>query len=66
MKPSNYFGEDSKPADVIIQIFHTDKGKMVALNFAKDGYMVTMIEGKETTCIILAYDCSDRLWAYNT
>lgn len=36
---------------VIIQIFHTDKGKMVALNFAKDGYMVTMIEGKETTCV---------------
>ena len=66
MKPSNYFGEDSKPADVIIQIFHTDKGKKGALNFAKDGYMVTMIEGKETTCIILAYDCSDRLWAYNT
>lgn len=51
---------------VIIQIFHTDKGKMVALNFAKDGYMVTMIEGKETTCITFAYDCSDRLWAYNT
>ena len=49
MKPSNYFGEGSKPTDVIIQIFHTDKGKMVALNFAKDGYMVTMIEGKETT-----------------
>ena len=51
VKPSNYFGEDSKPTDVIIQIFHTDKGKMVALNFAKDGYMVTMIEGKETTCV---------------
>lgn len=33
------------------QIFHTDKGKMVALNFAKDGYMVTMIEDKETTCV---------------
>ena len=51
VKPSNYFGEDSKPTDVIIQIFHTDKGKMAALNFAKDGYMVTMIEGKETTCV---------------
>lgn len=51
VKPSNYFGENSKPTDVIIQIFHTDKGKMVALNFAKDGYMVTMIEGKETTCV---------------
>ena len=51
VKPSNYFWEDSKPTDVIIQIFHTDKGKMVALNFAKDGYMVTMIEGKETICV---------------
>lgn len=66
MKPSNYLGKNSKPTDVIIQIFHTDKGKMVALNFAKDGYMVTMIEGKETTCITFAYVCSDRLWACNT
>jgi len=51
VKQSNYLGENSKPTDVIIQIFHTDKGKMVALNFEKDGYMVTMIEGKETICV---------------
>jgi len=26
-------------------------GKVVAINFGKDGYMVTVIPGKETTCI---------------
>lgn len=51
-KPSNYnWGKNPKPTDILIQIFHTDKGKMVALNFAKDGYMVTMIAGGETTCV---------------
>ncbi len=50
-KPSEYLGENPKPTDVMIQIFHTNKGKVVALNFAKDGYMVTMVDGKETTCI---------------
>lgn len=52
-KPSNYdwAGKKPKSTDIIIQIFHTDKGKMVALNFAKDGYMVTMIAGGETTCV---------------
>lgn len=50
-KPSEYLGENPKPTDVVIQIFHTNKGKVVALNFAKDGYMVTMVDGKETTCI---------------
>ena len=66
MKPSNYFGEDSKPADVIIQFFHNEKVKMVDLKFAKDGYILTMIDCKETNSIILAYDCSDSLCAYNT
>ena len=50
--PSNYLG--SKPSgskDVIIQIFHTIDGRVVALNFAKNGYMVTMVSGKEPTCV---------------
>lgn len=50
-KPSEYLRDNPKPTDVMIQIFHTNKGKVVALNFAKDGYMVTMVDGKETTCI---------------
>lgn len=52
-KPSNYTWGSDKPksTDIIIQIFHTAKGEMVALNFAKDGYMVTMIAGGETTCV---------------
>lgn len=35
----------------LIQIFHTKKGKVVALNFGKNGYMVTMIAGKEPTIV---------------
>ncbi len=51
-KPSNYnWGWNRKSTDIIIQIFYTAKGKMAALNFAKDGYMVTMIAGGETTCV---------------
>ena len=37
--------------DILIQIFHTKKGKVVALNFGKNGYMVTMIAGKEPTIV---------------
>ena len=44
--PSSYLGDNPKDTDVIIQIFHDSKGRMVALNFAKNGYMVTMIAGK--------------------
>lgn len=44
--PSNYLGKNPKSTDVIIQIFHDSKGRMVALNFAKNGYMVTMVAGK--------------------
>ena len=50
-RPSNYFTGEPKPTDVIIQIFHTADGRMVALNFGKDGYMVTMVSGQETTCV---------------
>ena len=42
---------EPKPTDVIIQIFHTADGRMVALNFGKNGYMVTMVSGQETTCV---------------
>ena len=31
--------------------FHTTDGKVVAINFGKDGYMVTIVPGKETTCV---------------
>ena len=50
-RPSNYFTGEPKPTDVIIQIFHTADGRMVALNFGKNGYMVTMVSGQETTCV---------------
>lgn len=50
-RPSNYFTGEPKPTDVIIQIFHTADGRMVALNFGKNGYMVTMVRGQETTCV---------------
>ena len=50
-RPSNYFTGEPKPTDVIIQIFHTADGRMVALNFGKNGYMVTMVRDKETTCV---------------
>ncbi len=33
------------------QIFHTTDGKVVAINFGKDDYMVTIVPGKETTCV---------------
>ena len=49
--PSNYLGKNPKATDVMIQIFHTKEGRVVALNFGKNGYMVTMIEGKETKCV---------------
>ena len=49
--PSNYLGANPGPKDVIIQIFHTADGRLVSLNFAKNGYMVTMIAGKEPTCV---------------
>lgn len=50
-RPSNYFTGEPKPTDVIFQIFHTADGRMVALNFGKNGYMVTMVSGQETTCV---------------
>ena len=37
--------------DILIQIFHTKKGKVVAINFGKNGYIVTMIAGKEPTIV---------------
>ena len=49
--PSTYFKGKRGKRDVIIQIFHTRDGKVVAINFAKEGYMVTIVPGQETTCV---------------
>lgn len=48
--PDSYLGKNAAPTDVLIQIFHTKDGKVVAINFGKDGYMVTMTTNK-ITCI---------------
>ena len=50
-KPSTYF-VDGKPksTDIIIQLFHTVDGKVIALNYGKDGYMVTIVPGQEIIC----------------
>lgn len=51
-KPSTYFDKNKKPksTDMIIQLFHTVDGKVIALNFGKDGYMVTIVPGQEIIC----------------
>ena len=51
-KPSTYFDKNKKPksTDIIIQLFHTVDGKVIALNFGKDGYMVTIVPGQEIIC----------------
>ena len=36
------FDKEPKSTDIIIQLFHTVDGKVIALNFGKDGYMVTI------------------------
>lgn len=51
VKPSTYLGKNPKDTDVIIQLFHTVEGRIVAINFAKEGYMVTIVPGQETTCV---------------
>ena len=48
---NDYFGEKYDSNAVLLQIFHTTDGKVVAINFGKDGYMVTIVPGKETTCV---------------
>lgn len=48
---NEYFGEKYDSNAVLLQIFHTTNGKVVAINFGKDGYMVTIVPGKETTCV---------------
>lgn len=50
-RPSNYFKNKPTSKDILIQIFHTKKGKVVAINFGKNGYIVTMIAGKEPTIV---------------
>ena len=48
---NEYLGENPDSRAVLLQLFHSKDGKVVAINFGKDGYMVTVIPGKETTCI---------------
>ena len=48
---NDYFGKKYDSNAVLLQIFHTTDGKVVAINFGKDGYMVTIVPGKETTCV---------------
>ncbi|WP_443671019.1 hypothetical protein, partial [Gemmiger formicilis] len=43
---SNFLGS----LHIIIQLFHTVDGKVIALNFGKDGYMVTIVPGQEIIC----------------
>ena len=50
IKPSTYFDKTPKSTDIIIQLFHTVDGKVIALNFGKDGYMVTIVPGQEIIC----------------
>lgn len=49
-KPSTYFDKTPKSTDIIIQLFHTVDGKVIELNFGKDGYMVTIVPGQEIIC----------------
>ena len=49
-KPSTYFDKEPKSTDIIIQLFHTVDGKVIALNFGKDGYMATIVPGPEIIC----------------
>ena len=44
-----FFKEHSQES-VLLQIFHTIDGKVVAINFGKDDYLVTLVPGKEPVC----------------
>lgn len=46
-----FLGSNPDSRAVLLQIFHTADGRVVAINFGKDGYMVTIIPGKKTTCV---------------
>lgn len=48
---NNFLGSNPGSREVLLQIFHTADGRVVAINFGKDGYMVTIIPGKKTTCV---------------
>lgn len=47
----DYLSKTTNPKAVLLQIFHTRDGKVVAINFGKDGYMVTIVPGQEPTCV---------------
>ena len=48
---NDFLGSNPNSREVLLQIFHTNNGRVVAINFGKDGYMVTIIPGKKTTCV---------------
>lgn len=48
---NDFLGSNPDSRAVLLQIFHTADGRVVAINFGKDGYMVTIIPGKKTTCV---------------
>ena len=49
-KLNDYLGEKPKANEVAIQIFHTSDGRVVAIDFGKDGYVVTIVAGEEIVC----------------
>ena len=46
----NNFGSNPPNNAVFIQIFYDENCKILAINFGKDGYLVTMVNGQPTTC----------------
>ena len=51
----NNYLKNPTPTDVFIQFFYDKRGQILALNFGKDGYMVTMMEGQEPTIVENGY-----------
>ena len=51
--PQYQFGNASVPIQgnaVFIQIFYDENCRVLALNFGKEGYLVTMTEGQDPVC----------------
>ena len=46
----NNFGKNVPENAVFIQIFYDENCRILALNFGKEGYLVTMMEGQDPVC----------------
>ncbi len=46
----NNFGSNVPGNAVFIQIFYDENCRILALNFGKEGYLVTMTEGQDPVC----------------